>query len=304
MKYFLRMLGRQTWVRFGIRDRLIGFFYNPNKVDTFDFEVDFFGARYNGNLNCYIDWVVYFYGAYEQQDLYLCRNIVKNVKEPVFLDIGANIGQHSLFMAKYCGQVHAFEPYAEVGKKLEQKITRNNIDNIVIHPVGLGDKNEELPYFAPQGANTGTGSFIRAHDLSNTECGTLSIVDADEYIANLKFEKIDLIKIDVVGYEKYVLLGLKNTIAKYRPTVMMEFSGAATKDSFSGIDELRSLFPEAYGIKKISTNRPCWVFFNSPQYKLVDFDGSGGRIVAVPDEATFLRVPEDNLHGATELFEG
>lgn len=116
-------------------------------MDSFDFEVDFFGARYNGNLNCFIDWTVYFYGAYEHEILCLFRDIVS----AVFFDVGANIGHHSLFMAKHCAHVHAFEPYAAVAEKLEQKIAKNNISNIVVHQVGLGLKNEKLPYFAPEG---------------------------------------------------------------------------------------------------------------------------------------------------------
>lgn len=283
MKSLLQFLGRQDWIRLGIRDRLIRFFYNPDQVDSFEFEIDFFGHKYNGNLNCYIDWSAYFFGAYEKETIYLYRDIVKNKVDPVFLDIGANIGHHSLFMSTCCAQVHSFEPYAKVSDKLKQKISRNQVKNITLHPVGLGAINEELPFYAPQGANTGTGSFISSYSSSNQECGVLKVVDADEYISNLLLINIDLIKIDVEGYEKNVLKGLVNILEKYKPTVVMEFS-SATKQSFSGLDELLSMFPKSYKVRQIINNSPRFLLFNSPDYRLVDFDfnTAGGDLIFIP----------------------
>ena len=58
---------------------------------------------------------------------------------------------------------------------------------------------------------------------------------------------IDAVRIDVEGFEKNVLLGLQQTLAKYRPSVLMEFS-PSTQESFAGIDEFRSLLPGDYEI--------------------------------------------------------
>lgn len=283
MKSLLQFIGRQNWIRFGIRERLIRLFYSPDLITSFEFEIDFFNCKYNGNLNCYIDWMVYFFGAYEKQTIYLYRDIVNKKNQSVFIDIGANIGHHSLFMSNYCAQVHSFEPYAKVSDKLKQKISKNEVKNITLHPVGLGEKNEELPFYAPQGANTGTGSFVSTHSSSNQEYGVLKIVDAGEYISNLLLAKIDLIKIDVEGYEKSVLLGLKNILKKYEPTVVMEFSNT-TKESFSSLDELLAMFPKTYKVKRIIENTPYLFFFNSPDYRLIDFDfnTAGGDIIFLP----------------------
>ncbi len=283
MKKLLCFIGRLEWIRFGIRDRVIRFFCDPDNVGSCCFEIDFFGKKYNGNLNCYIDWSAYFYGAYEKGNLFLYRDIVSSIAAPVFLDIGANIGHHSLFMSTCCMQVHSFEPYIGVSYKLEQKILSNKIQNITIHPVGLGDKNEELPYYAPLGNNTGTGSFISSHNSNNQEYGVLKIVNADEYISNLHLTKIDLIKIDVEGYEKNVLAGLQHIIEKYRPNLIMEFSHT-TKDSFSDFDDLLAFFPKNYRVKRIVKNTPRLFLFNSPSYRLIDFDfnTAGGDIIFQP----------------------
>ena len=186
----LKLIARQNWIRFGIRDRILRIFCNPDRVKSYEFEIPFFGLKYRGNLACYLDWVVYFYGAYEEQELYLLRDLVKNIEDPLFIDVGANVGQHSIYMSKYCREVHSFEPYEPVRRLLDEKIQYNFINNIIVHNVALGEKNEYLEFFAPKGANTGTGSFISTHAMDNNESiGKLKVVNGDEYIIKLGLKK-------------------------------------------------------------------------------------------------------------------
>ena len=271
MNEFLRLLGHQDWIRYGVRDRILRHFRNPDTVNPSDFEVEFFGVKYAGNLACYLDWVVYFYGAYEKQELFVLRDLMEDSDRPVFIDVGANVGQHSLFMSGYCEQVHAFEPYEPVRRSLADKIRRNDLRNIFVHDIGLGERDGEYDFFVPNGPNSGTGSFVSSHETDASERKKLSIANGDTYLAGLHLERIDLIKIDVEGFEKSVLTGLKDTLDRHRPGVVMEFSDE-TKRSFSGEDELRSLFPEGYEIRRIESSRPFCGVFNRPGYRLVDFE--------------------------------
>ena len=268
----LRLLGRQRWIQFGVRDRLIRKYCDPDTVASKEFETDFFGLTYRGNLNSFLDWSVYFYGAYEKEYLPLFRDIVKHVPTPVFIDVGANVGHHSMFMSLHCSAVHAFEPNPSVRTRLERQIAANAIDNIFVHGVGLGDNEEELPFYAPRGPNQGTGSFIRGHNPNNNEeYGTLRVVNGDEYISRLNLDNIDLIKIDVEGFEKNALKGLRNTIIRYKPNIVVEFS-PTTKNTFSDLNEFLALFPVDYRIKGIMCNRPRLLLFNSPRYTFEQFD--------------------------------
>ena len=96
---------------------------------------------------------------------------------------------------------------------------------------------------------------------------------------------IDVVRIDVEGFEKNVLLGLQQTLAKYRPSVLMEFS-PSTQESFAGIDEFRSLLPDDYEIATVNPHNKVLGIFSSPSYKLIDFDfdhpGSGLNILLRP----------------------
>lgn len=283
MNRLFTLIAHQDWIRFGIRDRILRKYCNPDTVGSTEFETDFFGLKYKGNLNSFLDWSVFFYGAYEKEYLFFLKNLVKDTTDPVFIDVGANVGHHSLFMSQFCSQVHSFEPNPEVRKKIEEKILINSLNNISVHNVGLGVKNEDLPFYSPKGANKGTGSFIADHSLNNELGTTLRVANGDEYISNLLLSKIDLIKIDVEGFEKNVLIGLKDTIEKYRPTIVIEYS-ATTMKSFSGLEEFMSLFPARYKVKRVLCNNARYIMFNSPKCRLVNFDFKipGGDLLISP----------------------
>lgn len=282
----LRLFGHQDWIRYGVRDRVLRRFCRPEAAPSHDFEVGFYGLRYQGNLRSYLDWVVYFYGAYAKQELLLLGDLLKDKTDPVCLDIGANVGQHSLFLSRYCKEVHAFEPYHPVRMQLQDKISRNRIRNVMVHDVGIGERNGELDFYAPAGANTGTGSFVPSHAVDNNRwIGRLRVVNGDEYLSRRELERIDLIKIDVEGFEKSVLRGLCTTLRKCRPVVVMEFS-EDTRHSFSGEDELMSMLPERYRVKHITSNKAFAVFFNKAKYECTDFNfsTSRGNLLLAPQE--------------------
>jgi FkbM family methyltransferase len=276
---FLRWFGHQDWISFGFRNRLLRAFIKPDEIKPYEFEIDFFGMRYRGNLNNYIDWMVYFFGAYEKETLMFLRDLIgKQTAAAVFLDIGANIGIHSLYMSQHAAVVHAFEPYELVRSSLERNIALNRIGNITVHPVALGNKTEELQYFAPTGFNRGTGSFVESHEARNNKAlRKLHVEAADQYLAAHDIERIDLIKIDVEGFEKFVLAGLKNTLEKTRPAIFMEYS-ESTRNSLESEAELMGLLPDNYCIRKFNfTNNSYWLSeFN--------FNESGGDLILAPSQ--------------------
>jgi len=139
----------------------------------FDFSADLFGLSYEGNTSNYIDNQIFFHGAYEKPVLFLLRDVMSNHSsgKGVFLDIGANTGQHSLFMSRYASQIHAFEPYPPVLERFRKLVEKNRLKNIVIHPVGLGNDNSKLPFYRPPDNNLGTGSFVDGFKKDNSYLG-------------------------------------------------------------------------------------------------------------------------------------
>jgi len=284
----LRFYGHLNFLRFGLRDRLIRKFANPDNKINFPFLVKFYNNLYEGNLNSYIDWNVYFYGAYEKSELVFFKKVLNKINNPIVLDIGANIGHHTLFFSKFSSKVYSFEPYDYVRKSLHDKIAFNEITNVIINNFGLSNTNDLLKFYAPTETNTGTGSFVKEHATDNNKFfELLNVKIGDEYFSKLNLEKIDFIKIDVEGFESNVLSGLNKTIIKYRPIISMEYE----YDSKKGFENknIINLLPEGYLIfaLKINISFLLFKFFN---YRLIDFnsDDIDNTIIICPIEKVHL----------------
>ena len=138
------------------------------------------------------------------------------------LDIGANIGNHSLFFAKFlnCNKVHSFEPQRIIFQQLCGNVFLNGLDNVYTHNVALGDENsitrvEKPNYFSEDYVNFGDVHVIKDQNIESEE---VQVKTLDSYT----FENVNLIKIDAQGFESYILSGAINTINKHRPYIFIE----------------------------------------------------------------------------------
>ena len=171
------------------------------------------------------------------------------------MDIGANVGHHSIFLSKFASQVLAFEPYPKVSMQFKQQIAHNNISNIQIFETGLSDRRETLNYYAPTGNNEGIGSFDESSiGKGNTSYGKLELLEGDQVIASDSWKSIKLIKIDVEGFEKKVIKGLTRTIEEERPVIVCEIT-YGQQLSFVSIEELKSYLPKNYEILTFNTRK-------------------------------------------------
>lgn len=149
---------------------------------------------------------------YEAEEL---RLIAPHFKGGLFVDIGANVGNHSLYALGYLGaeRVIAFEPNPMAWHVLEVNAQLNGHgERVTIHRLGLSDAagraEVKLPF-----ANIGGGW------LETSDKGAIEIVVGDTLLAD---EPVAFIKIDTEGMEMGVLRGLKATIARHRPTIFVE----------------------------------------------------------------------------------
>ena len=219
----------------------------PKILEDYPFEQDFFGLLYKGNAANYIDRIVFLCGAYEKFMLYFMRDMVSafSLEDCVFLDVGANVGNHTLYMSRIVKQVHAFEPYNAVLNKLREKIRINNIKNVSIHPFGLSNNITEIPFYLPQGGNLGTGSFSPDFKNGGDLYKPLPVITGDIFIHENGITDIGIIKIDVEGHERQVLEGLAETISRQRPVVVFEMS-PETVQGFRSEHEFSETFPDEY----------------------------------------------------------
>jgi len=244
----------QTWRKFLYRQ-----LRRNGKTPDYAFSKDFYGLKYKGNLNNNIDANVFFYGAFEKPLLFFLRDtlnaLITETPKAIFMDIGANVGHHSIFLSKFASQVLAFEPYPKVNMQFKQQIAHNNISNIQIFETGLSDRRETLNYYAPTGNNEGIGSFDESSiGKGNTSYGKLELQEGDQVIESDSWKNIKLIKIDVEGFEKKVIKGLTRTIEEERPVIVCEIT-YGQQLSFVSIEELSSYLPQNYEILTFNTRK-------------------------------------------------
>lgn len=139
-----------------------------------------------------------------------------------FLDIGSNMGFYSLALATENTSliVDAFEPQPAVFSKLQRNVEINLLDNRVrTHNIGLGKEVGTLKMFVPRFTGSGGASFQNLHEDEGeaTEIN-VNVEILDQVIAT----KIDLIKIDVEGFELNVLHGAKSLVSEMKPTIVVE----------------------------------------------------------------------------------
>lgn len=140
----------------------------------------------------------------------------------IFVDIGANIGNHSLFIYAHTKcDIVAFEPNTVLYEAFNKSIHENNIKNIQLYCCALGKEYSLAKFATINEYNTGGQSLT-------TGDGTIEVKKLDDF--NIK--NVDIIKIDVEGMEMDVLEGAINTIKNNKPIVYVE---CATDSSFHDV---------------------------------------------------------------------
>ena len=146
-------------------------------------------------------------------------------------------------------------------------------------------ENVELANFSGGDFLTSGASIIQDHKGKPNDIEVVPAVTIDEFLRQNSLAMPGLVKIDVEGFEKNVLLGLQKTLAKFRPSVLMEFS-PSTRETFADVEEFHSLLPDDYRIETINPHNEVLGVFSRSSYRLIDFDfdrpGSGLNILLRP----------------------
>lgn len=277
------LVSQKRQIPYRLRKSVIKKLY-PSLLTNHKFEIDFYGISYQGNTNNNIDRLFFMFGGCQKHMLSLLRDysLIHQNSETVFLDIGANVGNHSLFMSKYAKKIHAFEPNPVARNVLESHISLNKVKNIEVHACGLGDKNKITAFYASKQYHVLHGSFCKEHNTLNEYYSDLEVKCGDDLVTELGIKNIDIIKIDVEGYEEKVLYGLMKTIEKNRPMVIIEVSQISRNNCTNKV-EFESSFPAGYCFYQFSgVNR------EKDTYKLTKFDyglhDNNLDVIAVPKE--------------------
>lgn len=199
-------------------------------------------------------------GEYDTNTLDSICDVLKVIQPQTSLDIGANIGNHSLVIAKFSKNLIAFEPINFIFNVLEKNFHLNNILNGKAINYGLSNQKKTTHIFIPENGNLGSSSLEDKEGIGDFL--EIKTIVGDSYLEeNLTDSQVDFIKIDVEGHEASVLLGLEKTILKSQPLLLLEWNNAKTIAAFKEFGLLNSLFAgyKFYSLtytsnKKVHTN--------------------------------------------------
>ena len=205
------------------------------------------GVVFDLDLSEGIDFAIFLQGYFEPSTARALRCNIRHGDNVI--DIGANLGAHTLHMARHVGgtgRVFAFEPTAFAFEKLTRNLALNPMlqQRVTAYHAFLSDRDfAEVPDKIHSGWPLAGGRGLHPKHLGRPEttkdaaCWTL-----DHAMAAVGSPRIKLIKLDVDGFECAVLGGARGVIARDRPTFVMEVAPYVLGERGASLEQLLSFF--------------------------------------------------------------
>jgi FkbM family methyltransferase len=145
------------------------------------------------------------------------------------VDVGGNIGVFACVAAAHLppgGRVVTFEPVPDNLAYLERNLVRNALaDRVVVVPAAVGAEAGEMTLYLSR--DHGLHSASAANVDRPGRPLSVPVVTLDGYLVEHGLDMIDLLKIDIQGFDGYALRGARDTIARCQPTLLVEYEPAS-----------------------------------------------------------------------------
>ncbi len=181
--------------------------------DRINFELD---------NSCLMQWFVY-WGLKDKT-----RDSLYSLVKPgdTVLDVGTNIGETLLNFARITGPggfVYGFEPDEKNYKNVSRNIELNDFQNLHVFNLGVSDSMQTLKLFRVDPHNRGMNRILSEAEAAQYDDFTTIEVDTiDNVIAENGIAKVDVVKIDIEGYEMHALRGAKELLTTHKPKLFIE----------------------------------------------------------------------------------
>jgi FkbM family methyltransferase len=224
---------RKWWVH----ERLRKLF---NTATDGEFEVERAGLRWRLNPADFEHESLFWLGGMDKWDIYHLKTLL--TPGCVFFDVGANFGYYSLTVAQSLKgncRVQAFEPNPRTRDRLLWNVAANAMSKVVtVQPVALSDC-----------AGTAT-LIVRGDNSGAARLGTdspgvsVNVTSLDLFCLEQSIDRIDVIKIDVEGYEVKVLRGALEILERVKPALIVEFWPPGLSRAAATVDDISKLLLE------------------------------------------------------------
>jgi FkbM family methyltransferase len=179
------------------------------------------GPMYVFGADAYVSRSLALYGEFSGGEIDLFRQLVRPGYTVV--EAGANIGSHSLFLARTCapGRLICFEPQPRTAQLLSANLTMNSITNASVHAAALGEASgwafiKTLDYSQPH--NVGAASLMETNGDYKGPLTRVPLSRLDDW----ELPALNFLKLDTEGFEAPILRGAAETVRKHRPILYLE----------------------------------------------------------------------------------
>lgn len=209
--------------------RFFSFYVSPIVIKNFNENHSF-----NCFLNDHISSQIFWKGIYSSE----LPNLRKLIHEGDYvLDIGANIGEFSVYMGTSFKNLNlfAFEPVTTIRNKFENNVKINSIPKLKIFPFGLSNQKGELPIYGKTQEKYKDGTYnegmatIYKNENRKDFIQNIQLEQLDSVLIENNIPKIDFIKMDIEGAELYALQGALESLKKFHPKIWMEINPETMK---------------------------------------------------------------------------
>ncbi len=152
------------------------------------------------------------------------------------------------------GRVYAFEPSTDLSKKLFENVSLNKLNNINIYKIAVGNKKEQVTLHLSEENNSGTTGLRIPYNFSG-KTEIVQSIKLDDWANEIDIGLINIVKIDVEGYDKKVLDGLQECIEKYNPIIFIEVVASQLSKFDNAPADIYDFF-YSYGYKGYVTEKP------------------------------------------------
>jgi FkbM family methyltransferase len=187
---------------------------------------DVHGVAIEYDLSSVVGRALLLEGGFEDAEIEFFLRRLRAHERPVVVDVGANIGVHTLrFAAGVPGaHVHSFEPSPETRARLLANVERNGLgSSVTVEPLAVSDAPGRARFY-----HCRDGAFSSLRDTGRQELADafdVEVTTLDAYVEARAIGRLALVKIDVEGFEDQVIAGGRRTLEALRPDLFVEIYG-------------------------------------------------------------------------------
>lgn len=264
-------------INFPGKERILRYFYSPDRKNR---NSTSFLVKYNGDslinidTTSFIEWKIFFFGYYEPDIIKIFKKHIK--KGDIVVDVGANIGAHTLVLSKLVGggKVFAFEPHPQIADRLKKNLEVNNISNVKVFETAASDTEGRITFYGVNSndSNKGKSSIYKEHVGNSSEAFDVEVNTLDNVARDNSWENVSFIKIDTEGNDLKVIFGAEKIISHFKPSILFEYSKEAWAMSGLTLDDAQKFF-----------NKHNYNLIDADNISLTDISANYRNILATPN---------------------